>query len=82
MTQCSKSLCNGPCGGSENGKCEVDPETVECGWQKIYDRLARIGRLDVLETVEEPRDWSKTHDGRPRHIIRQDLAEEGFSSNE
>ena len=39
VTRCSKSLCNGPCGGSSEGMCEVDPETIECGWQLIYDRL-------------------------------------------
>jgi len=74
LTQCSKSLCNGPCGGSENGRCEADPETIECGWQKIYDRLKAIGRLDILEKNEPPRDWSTTHDGGPRKILRRDLA--------
>jgi ferredoxin len=74
VTQCSKSLCNGPCGGSEDGMCEVDPEKIECGWQKIYDRLKALGRLAALETVEPPRDWSKTHDGRPRKLRRDDLA--------
>jgi hypothetical protein len=74
VTQCSKSLCNGPCGGSQDGMCEADPEDVECGWQKIYDRLKAIGRLDILERPEPPRDWSKTHDGRPRKLVREDLA--------
>jgi hypothetical protein len=74
VTQCSKSLCNGPCGGSENGMCEVDPDSVECGWQKIYDRLKVLGRLDVLEENQPPRDWAKTHDGQPRKIVRRDLA--------
>lgn len=74
VTQCSKSLCNGPCGGSEDGMCEVDPDTVECGWQKIFDRLKALGRLDVLEPNEAPRDWSKMHDGRPRKTLRADLA--------
>ena len=36
IARCSKSLLNGPCGGSAKGKCEVDPN-VECGWQIIYD---------------------------------------------
>mgnify|MGYP000488428694 CR=1 FL=1 len=31
ITACSKSLVNGQCGGSKNGKCEVDSE-MECGW--------------------------------------------------
>lgn len=74
VTKCSKSLCNGPCGGSEDGMCEVDPENVECGWQKIYDRLKALGRLEELERIEPPRDWSKTHDGRPRKTVRGDLA--------
>ncbi len=74
LTQCSKSLCNGPCGGSDNGRCEADPDTIECGWQKIYDRLKAIGRLDILENNEAPRDWSRTHDGGPRKITRRDLA--------
>ena len=74
VTQCSKSLCNGPCGGSEGGMCEVDLENVECGWQKIFDRLKAIGRLDILERNEPPRDWSKTHDGQPRKLVREDIA--------
>jgi len=74
VTQCSKSLCNGPCGGSENGMCEVDPANIECGWQKIYDRLRALGQLAVLERNEPPRDWSKTHSGGPRRIVRADLA--------
>jgi hypothetical protein len=76
LTQCSKSLCNGPCGGSEHGRCEADPDNIECGWQKIYDRLKAIGRLDILEKNEPPRDWSNTHDGGPRKIVRRDLAVE------
>lgn len=47
ITACSKSLLNGQCGGTKNGKCEVDPE-MECGWERIYRRLAMMGRLDVL----------------------------------
>lgn len=48
ITACSKSLVNGQCGGSKNGKCEVDSE-MECGWERIYRRLAQLGRLDVLK---------------------------------
>ena len=48
ITACSKSLVNGQCGGSKNGKCEVDCE-MECGWERIYRRLAQLGRLDVLK---------------------------------
>jgi len=74
VTRCSKSLSNGPCGGSADGMCEVDPETIECGWQLIHDRLKALGRLDVLEDVAEPRDWSRTHSGGPRRLSREDIA--------
>jgi ferredoxin len=75
VTRCSKSLLNGPCGGSANGMCEVDPKNIECGWQLIYDRLKALGKLDVLAETAAPRDWSKTHSGGPRKLIRQDVAE-------
>lgn len=74
VTRCSKSLLNGPCGGSVNGKCEVDPENIDCGWQLIYDRLKTLGRLDVLSEIAEPKDWSKTHHGGPRKLSREDVA--------
>jgi electron transport complex protein RnfC len=47
ITACSKSLVNGPCGGTKNGKCEVNPE-MDCGWERIVKRLSDLGRLDVL----------------------------------
>ncbi len=75
VTRCSKHLSNGPCGGSVDGMCEVDPENIECGWQMIYDRMERLGRLEDLEKIEPPKDWSKAHDGGPRKIVREDLAE-------
>jgi len=74
VTRCSKSLLNGPCGGSVDGKCEVDPDNIECGWQLIYDRLKTLGSLGVLSENSEPRDWSKTHDGGPRKLSREDIA--------
>ena len=74
VTRCSKSLLNGPCGGSVNGKCEVDPENIDCGWQLIYDRLKTLGKLDVLTENAQPRDWSQTHDGGPRKLAREDVA--------
>jgi ferredoxin len=58
ITSCAKELLNGPCGGSHDGKCEVDPER-DCGWTKIYERLEKIGRLDNLRQIYEPRDHSK-----------------------
>ncbi|MCK5850346.1 MAG: methylenetetrahydrofolate reductase C-terminal domain-containing protein, partial [Kiritimatiellae bacterium] len=75
VTRCSKSLCNGPCGGSSEGMCEVDPENIECGWQLIHDRLKAIGKVDVMLENAEPRDWSRTHSGGPRRLSREDVAE-------
>jgi len=72
VTRCSKSLMNGPCGGSRNGFCEIDPATP-CGWQMIIDRLEATGCLDQYETILEPADWSKSRDGGPRKYLREDL---------
>ena len=72
IARCSKSLLNGPCGGSEDGHCEIDPE-VPCAWQLIYDRLSSKGRLDAILEIQPPKNWSTSRDGGPRKIIRDDL---------
>ncbi|MDY6933697.1 MAG: methylenetetrahydrofolate reductase C-terminal domain-containing protein [Spirochaetota bacterium] len=72
ITRCSKSLLNGPCGGSSDGKCEIDSE-VDCGWQLIYDRLKELDALDLFEEVIPIKDWSVSRDGGPRRIVREDL---------
>jgi len=72
VARCSKSLFNGPCGGSKGGKCEIDSQ-VDCGWQLIYDRLQELGQLEKLEIVLPVKDWSTSRDGGPRKRIREDL---------
>jgi len=72
IARCSKSLLNGPCGGSEAGHCEIDPE-VPCAWQLIYDRLDSQDKLELIMEVNEPKNWSTSRDGGPRKIIRDDL---------
>lgn len=72
-TRCSKGLMNGPCGGSEGAMCEVDPENIECAWNLIYNRLKELNMLDRMMTIEPPRDWSTSHDGGPRRLIREDV---------
>jgi len=57
IARCSKHLLNGPCGGSQGGKCEVDP-SIPCVWQQIVDHLAKLGRLDKLERLVTPKNWS------------------------
>jgi ferredoxin len=73
IARCSKNLLNGPCGGSQNGKCEVDPDRIDCAWQLIYDRLLRLGQLDRLYAVEAPKDWTPSRHGGPRQITREDV---------
>jgi len=57
IARCSKHLLNGPCGGSQGGKCEVDP-SIPCVWQQIVDHLAKIGQLGKLEGLVAPKNWS------------------------
>ena len=71
-TRCSKGLMNGPCGGSENGKCEVDPD-MDCAWQLIWDRLKALGIEDQYEENIAAKDWRTGRGGGPRKIIREDL---------
>ena len=57
ITACSKSLVNGPCGGTKDGKCEVCPD-MECGWERIIQRLKAQGRLDVLRCPTQMHDFN------------------------
>ena len=57
ITACSKSLLNGQCGGAKNGKCEVDPN-MECGWERIYQRLKMVGRLDAMKCPIQIRNYA------------------------
>jgi len=72
IARCSKRMLNGPCGGSDKGKCEVNPE-MPCGWQLIYERLKTLGQLDRFEKPVTPKDWTTSRDGGVRKIIREDL---------
>jgi len=72
IIRCSKSILNGPCGGSQGGKCEVNPE-IPCAWQLIYDRMQALGKLDLLMEIQPPKDWSKSRDGGPRKVVREDV---------
>ena len=57
ITACSKSLVNGQCGGANAGKCEVDPN-MECGWERIYQKLKAIGRLDAMKCPVQIRNYA------------------------
>ena len=66
---CAKRLLNGPCGGSMEGRCEVDPETP-CAWAKIYLRLEKQGRLHLMDAFRPPRDWRMAGERGPRERRR------------
>lgn len=74
LARCSKRLLNGPCGGSRDGRCEVNPE-VDCAWQQIVDRLTALGALERLECIYPPKDWSRQQGVGPRRIVRPDQQE-------
>jgi hypothetical protein len=66
VTRCAKGLLNGPCGGQDKGKCEVDKDR-DCAWVLIYNELKKTGRLDRLKESRGPKDHSKS--SRPRQRI-------------
>ena len=59
VTSCTKSLLNGPCGGSRDGRCEFEPEVRPCGWIRIYERLKELGRTDLLLEIPSLHDHSR-----------------------
>jgi hypothetical protein len=54
ITKCAKGLLNGPCGGSTDGKCEVDSKK-DCAWDLIIRRLEKLGKLQILEEIRPAR---------------------------
>jgi ferredoxin len=68
IARCAKNLLNGPCGGSQNGKCEVSPETP-CAWDQIVRSLERQGRSGDLEINIPPKDWRPSRNGGPRRTV-------------
>ncbi|MBM4451918.1 MAG: 5,10-methylenetetrahydrofolate reductase, partial [Chloroflexi bacterium] len=65
ITACHKGLVNGPCGGTNKGKCEVDKEK-DCAWTLIYQRLNVQGRLDLMRKQQPPKNFQAAP--RPRTI--------------
>jgi ferredoxin len=75
VARCSKSFMNGPCGGTRDGKCEVNPQT-DCAWVLIVKRMEQLGRLEELLEVVPPRNWSTARDGGPRRMVLPDAVVE------
>ena len=63
VSRCPKSMLNGPCGGSIDGKCEID-SNIDCVWDLIYKRLKEKKQLQLLKIIQEPKDWSKSTETR------------------
>lgn len=57
VTSCHKGLLNGPCGGTNDGMCEVGEGRV-CAWSLIYEKLEKIGRLDLMKQYQSPRNFN------------------------
>jgi ferredoxin len=75
IARCSKSLVNGPCGGTtKTGKCEVSAD-MDCGWHLIYERAKAAGRLEAMRVlpVQKPRNWAKDRSGGARRLIHKEL---------
>ena len=66
VTLCSKSLLNGPCGGVNQGKCEVDNQK-DCAWVLIYRELDKKKKLASLKEIRKPKDFKKS--ARPHKLI-------------
>ena len=73
IARCAKNLLNGPCGGSQDGKCEIDPVGVDCAWQLIFDRMKSLDLLSRLEENEPIKNWRTGRDGGPGKIVREDM---------
>ena len=69
ITRCAKGLFNGPCGGTNQGMCEVD-DAIPCAWQEIYERLKRQDRLQDVMKIRPPMEW--------RNQIQRTVVQAGY----
>ncbi|MEN8244292.1 MAG: methylenetetrahydrofolate reductase C-terminal domain-containing protein [Thermodesulfobacteriota bacterium] len=72
ISRCAKRVMNGPCGGSTDGKCEINKEVI-CAWQLIVERLKALDRFDDYEELSPLKDWSTDRAGGPRKVVREDV---------
>ncbi|MFA5177347.1 MAG: methylenetetrahydrofolate reductase C-terminal domain-containing protein [Candidatus Omnitrophota bacterium] len=66
VTLCAKGLLNGPCGGMNKGKCEVDKDR-DCAWVLIYKELEKKNKLASLKEIRAPKDFKKS--AKPHKLI-------------
>ena len=79
MAACSKHSRNGPCGGSANGRCELDDK--ECFWARVYERLKYYGESETMfegptvfynAELKDTSSWANTFLGRDHHAPREE----------
>jgi ferredoxin len=73
IARCAKNLLNGPCGGSQGGRCEVRKD-MPCVWHMIIERLKERGELEKLLEIIPPKDWRPAGGEGLRARVRPDLA--------
>lgn len=56
VTRCAKGIMNGPCGGVNEGMCELGDRP--CAWVEIYERLESQERSEEFEEISEPKDFA------------------------
>jgi methylenetetrahydrofolate reductase (NADPH) len=85
-SQCAKNQRNGPCGGTREGRCEVDG-FGDCIWLRAYDRLKRDGREQSLlghapvvqnQGLRGTSAWANHWLGRDHSATRQTAPREPF----
>ncbi|MDU9048294.1 MAG: methylenetetrahydrofolate reductase C-terminal domain-containing protein [Candidatus Electrothrix sp. Rat3] len=74
---CPKRLVNGPCGGSNQGRCEVHPERF-CFWVRVYNRLDNRTTLASLVDPPHlpPKDWRREKTSSWVNFFSDQLKEE------
>jgi len=66
VTLCSKGIMNGPCGGMDKGKCEVDREK-DCAWVLIFKEAEKHNRTKELRKISSPKNFKKNL--KPHKVI-------------
>ena len=56
VTRCAKGIMNGPCGGVDDGTCELGDRP--CAWVEIYERLDKLERIRDFDATLGPKDHS------------------------
>lgn len=72
VARCAKGILNGPCGGTNDGRCEVGD--APCAWALIYERLEAQGRLDDFKKISPPKNFAAATG--PRKLDLREVANE------